>query len=40
MVIQVESYLNEQLFGEPEAPSSWRFPIDDEGVMGEINLSN
>jgi hypothetical protein len=40
MVIQVKSYINEQLFGEPEAPSSWQFPIDDEGVMGEIKLSN
>jgi hypothetical protein len=39
MVIQVEAYLNEQIFGEPEAPSRWQFAIE-YGVIGEIKFSN
>jgi hypothetical protein len=37
--IEVDCYINEKIFGEPEAPSGWKFPYE-ENQLGEIKFSN
>ena len=36
----IETIINEQFFGSPECPSSWKFPIEDDGTMGDFKFAN
>ena len=36
----VELIFNEQLFGLPGSASNWKFPLNPDGTMGEVKLSN
>jgi hypothetical protein len=38
-VLEVEHYVNEKIFGEPDAPSGWKFPYK-EKQLGEVKFSN
>ena len=40
LIKAVQLVFNEQLFGRPGSPSNWKFPLNDDGTMGEIKLSN
>jgi hypothetical protein len=39
-VSSIEKKINEQFFGSPECPSSWKFPIEDDGTMGNFKFAN
>jgi hypothetical protein len=39
-ITSIERVFNEGLFGRPGSPSNWKFPLHDDGTMGEIKLSN
>jgi hypothetical protein len=36
----VERIINEQFFGSPGCKSSWKFPIEDDGTMGDFKFAN
>ena len=36
----IERVINERLFGEPESPSNWKFPVNDDGTMGDVQFAN
>jgi len=38
-ILEVERYVNEKIFGEPDAPSGWKFPYE-EKRLGEVKFSN
>jgi len=38
-ILEVERYINEKIFGEPDAPSGWKFPYED-NKLGEVKFSN
>ncbi len=38
-ILEVERYINETIFGEPGAPSGWKFPYED-NQLGEVKFSN
>lgn len=40
LMSSLELIFNEQLFGQPGSPSNWKFPMNKDGTMGEIKLSN
>jgi hypothetical protein len=40
LIVAVEAIFNEKYFGLPESPSNWKFPLESDGTMGEIKLSN
>ena len=40
LIKAIQLVFNEQLFGRPGSPSNWKFPLNDDGTMGEIKLSN
>ncbi len=37
-ILEVERYVNEKIFGEPDAPSGWKFPYE-EKQLGEVKFS-
>jgi hypothetical protein len=39
-IASVERIINEQFFGSPECPSSWKFPVEDDGTMGDFKFAN
>jgi hypothetical protein len=39
-ILSVERIMNEQFFGSPECKSSWKFPIEDDGTMGDFKFAN
>jgi len=39
-ISSIERIINQQLFGSPECPSSWKFPIEDDGTMGDFKFAN
>jgi hypothetical protein len=40
LVSDIETIINESLFGIPGAPSNWKFPLNEDGTMGELKFSN
>jgi hypothetical protein len=40
LMYAVELIFKEQLFGLPGAASNWKFPLNSDGTMGEVKLSN
>jgi hypothetical protein len=38
-ILNFERHINERIFGEPDAPSEWKFPYE-EDKLGEIKFSN
>jgi hypothetical protein len=40
LMSSIELIFNERLFGQPGSPSNWKFPMNNDGTMGEIKLSN
>jgi len=36
----VETLINEKLFGSPECKSSWQFPLEEDGSMGDFKFAN
>jgi hypothetical protein len=38
-ILQVEKYMNESIFREPDAPSVWKFPHE-ENKLGDVKFSN
>jgi len=40
LMVAVEVIFNEKVFGSPGSPSNWKFPLESDGTMGEIKLSN
>ncbi len=40
LMSSLELIFNEQFFGQPGSPSNWKFPMNKDGTMGEIKLSN
>ena len=32
--------INERFFGSPECPSTWKFPVEDDGTMGDFKFAN
>jgi hypothetical protein len=36
----VESIMNQEIFGSVGCSSNWKFPINDDGTMGKIKLTN
>ena len=40
LFIGVQTLMNESLFGSPQCPSNWKFPVQDDGTMGVIKFAN
>jgi hypothetical protein len=38
-ILEVEKYIHESIFGEPDTPSGWKFPYED-NKLGGIKFSN
>ncbi len=38
--MEVQHLVNEVLFGTVRCPSNWKFPLKDDGTMGDIKLAN
>jgi hypothetical protein len=36
----METLMNECFFGSPECPSAWKFPLEDDGTMGDFKFAN
>jgi len=39
-IASVETLINERLFGSTECKSSWKFPLEDDGTMGDFKFAN
>jgi hypothetical protein len=39
-ILSVEAIINEQFFGSPECKSTWKFPVEDDGTMGDFKFAN
>jgi hypothetical protein len=39
-ISSVERLINEKLFGSPECKSSWQFPLEEDGSMGDFKFAN
>ncbi len=40
LMSSIELVFNERLFGAPGCASNWKFPVNDDGTMAAIKLSN
>ncbi len=40
LITDLELIVNQELFGSPRCPSNWKFPLNTDGMMGEINFAN
>jgi hypothetical protein len=38
LIQAIERVINERLFGELDSPSNWKFPVNDDGTMGDVQL--
>ncbi len=39
-IAEIESIINENIFGSVGCASNWKFPINDDGTMGKVKLAN
>jgi len=39
-ITDVEKIINQQFFGSAECPSTWKFPVEDDGTMGDFKFAN
>jgi hypothetical protein len=39
-ITEVQSFVNENLFGTPRCPSNWRFPLKPDGTLDNVKLAN
>jgi hypothetical protein len=39
-ILDVENIMNDEIFGHNGCRSSWRFPVNDDGSIGQIKIAN